>query len=73
MAVPSPVGDVKIVSPISTFVLNTLKQYQLKAMKHTYQLRGMASTLRMRTTISPEQWQPWTAVSPLLSMAATAP
>ena len=24
MAVPSPVGDVKIVSPISTFVLNTL-------------------------------------------------
>ena len=36
-------------------------------MKHTYQLRGllrgMASTLRMRTTISPGQWQPWTAVS----------
>ena len=25
----------------------------------------MASTLRMRTTISPGQWQPWTAVSPL--------
>ena len=24
MAVPSPLGDVKIVSPISTFVLNTL-------------------------------------------------
>ena len=24
MAVPSPVGEVKIVSPISTFVLNTL-------------------------------------------------
>ena len=24
MAVPSPVGGVKIVSPISTFVLNTL-------------------------------------------------
>ena len=24
MAVPSPVGDVKVVSPISTFVLNTL-------------------------------------------------
>ena len=24
MVVPSPVGDVKIVSPISTFVLNTL-------------------------------------------------
>ena len=25
----------------------------------------MASTLGMRTTISPRQWQPWTAVSPL--------
>ena len=25
------------------------------------QLRGIASTLRMRTAISPEQWQPWTA------------
>ena len=27
-------------------------------MGHTTQLRGMASTLRMRTAISPEQWQP---------------
>ena len=26
----------------------------------------MTSTLRMRTTISPRQWQPWTAVSPFL-------
>ena len=26
MAIPSPIGDVKIVSPISTFVLNTLFQ-----------------------------------------------
>ena len=24
----------------------------------------MANTVRMRTTISPGQWQPWTAVSP---------
>ena len=24
MAVPSPVGDVKVLSPVSTFVLNTL-------------------------------------------------
>ena len=24
MAVPSPVGDIKIVSPVSSFVLNTL-------------------------------------------------
>ena len=30
-----------------------------------YQLRGMASTLRMRHTISTGQWQPWTAISPL--------
>ena len=30
--------------------------------KYTYKLRGMASTLRMRTTISPGQWQPWSAV-----------
>ena len=36
------------------------------ALKHTYQLRSMASTLCMCTTISPRQWQPWTAVSPLL-------
>ena len=35
------------------------------ALKHTHQLRGMASTLRMRITISPGQWQPWTAVLPL--------
>ena len=34
----------------------------------TYQLPGMASTLRMRTTISPRQWQPWTAVSSFLGL-----
>ena len=28
----------------------------------------MASTLRMRTAISPRQWQPWTAVSLLLGL-----
>ena len=33
-----------------------------------YQLRDMAITLRMRTTISPRQWQPWTAVSPFLGL-----
>ena len=43
-------------------------QYQLTAMKYIYQLRGMARTLRMRTTISPGQWQPWTAASPLLGL-----
>ena len=34
-------------------------------MGHITQLRGMASTLRMRTATSPEQWQPWKAVSAL--------
>ena len=35
-----------------------MKQYQSTALKHTQQLRGMAITLRMRTTISPggEGW-----------------
>ena len=32
-----------------------LKKYKLTALKHTYQLRGMASTLRMRTTMSPNK------------------
>ena len=32
----------------------------------------MDSTLRMPTTISPGQWQPWTAVSPLLRLISTA-
>ena len=27
--------------------------------------RGMANTLRMRTAMSPKQWQPWKAVSAL--------
>ena len=39
---------------------------------HTTQLRGMASTLRMRTAISPGQWQPWTAVSSLLGLISMA-
>ena len=52
--------------------MKSLKQYQLTAMKHTYQLRGMASTLRMHTTISPGRWQPWTAVSPLLGLISMA-
>ena len=38
------------------------------ALKHTYQLCGMTSTLSMRTTISPRQWKPWTAVSPSLAI-----
>ena len=43
------------------------------ALKHTYQLRGMASsTLRMRTTISPRQWQPRTVTSPLLGLISMA-
>ena len=41
-------------------------------MDHTTQIRGMASTLRMRTAIPPEQWQPWTAVSALLGLISMA-
>ena len=33
---------------------------------HTTHLRGVASSLLMRTAISTRQWQPWTAVSSLL-------
>ena len=34
------------------------------ALNHMYQLRGMASTLCIQTTISPQQWQPWTVFCP---------
>ena len=33
---------------------------------------GLASTSRMRTAISPGQWQSWTAVSPLLGLISMA-
>ena len=39
-------------SKIKQKVQNSYQHYQLTVMKHTYQLRGMASTLRMRTTVS---------------------
>ena len=32
----------------------------------------MTITLHMRLTISPGQWQPWTAVSPLLGLISMA-
>ena len=32
----------------------------------------MASTLGMRTALSPRQWQPWTAVSSLLGVISVA-
>ena len=44
----------------------------LSALRHTYHPRGMANTVRMRTTILPGQWQPWTAVSPLLGLISMA-
>ena len=46
------------------------KRKKLNCMAHTTQLRGMASTLRMRTAISPEQWQPWTKKNCLKSAGA---
>ena len=42
-----PFGDNVIKNPARYI------QYQLTAMKHTYQLRGMASTLRMRQPYHP--------------------
>ena len=41
-------------------------------MGHTTQLRDMAVTLFMRKAISPEEWQPWTAVSALLGLNSMA-
>ena len=32
---------------------------------HSTKLCGIASTLRLRTVTSTEQWQPWTALAPL--------
>ena len=46
-----------------------LIKLHLSALRHTYHPRGMANTVRMRTTISPGQWQPWTVVSPLLGLS----
>ena len=48
------------------------KENHKSARSTHYQLRGMASTLRMRTAISPRQWQPWTAVSSLLGLISMA-
>ena len=55
--------------------LNTQLNYGLHVNKksknkwHTQTpTHGLASTLRMRTAISPGQWQPWTAVSALLGI-----
>ena len=42
-----------------------LKTISILALKHTYQLSCMTIPLRILTTISHRQWQPWTAVSPL--------
>ena len=39
---------------------------------HIHQLTTLASTSRMRTAISPGQWQSWTAVSPLLGLISMA-
>ena len=47
-------------------ILKVISYQSNYALKHMHQLRSMASTLRMRKTISLRQWQPWTAVSPLL-------
>ena len=59
-------GSTRKAAPESYKIFLTLgrtsKKTNLNCMIHASQLRGMAGTLRMRTAISPEQWQPWTAV-----------
>ena len=44
----------------------------ISALKHAYQLRGMGITLCMHTSISPQQWQSWTAVLPLWGLISMA-
>ena len=43
-----------------------LKKPALSVTNYVTVTHGLACTLRMRKTISPWQWQPWTTVSPLL-------
>ena len=47
--------------------LETIKASDTRTPTH-----GLASTLRMPTATSPEQWQPWTAVSVLLGLVSMA-
>ena len=59
-------------SLLSAVLLRKFTNTNITALKQTYQLRGMAITLSMSRTISPRQWQPWTAVSPLLGLISMA-
>ena len=43
-----------------------------KQVTHSNTNPAVCSTLRMRTAISPWQWQPWTAVSSLLGLISMA-
>ena len=43
-----------------------------KQVTHSNTNPAVCSTLRMRTAISPLQWQPWTAVSSLLGLISMA-
>ena len=54
-----------------TWIITLYASYKFnakKALKHTYQLRCRANTVRTHTNISPGQWQPWTAVSLFLGL-----
>ena len=49
------------------------KKNNNKSKRHTRTpTHGLTSTLRMRTAISPGQWQPWTTVSTLLGLISMA-
>ena len=67
-------NETKLALLHETLVRNgTLRYRNQKSARSThYQLRGLASTLRMPTAISPWQWQPWTAVSSSLGLISMA-
>ena len=48
------------------------RQDKLQARGTHVPTHGLASVSRVRTAISPWQWQPWTDVSPLLELINTA-
>ena len=58
-----------------TWIITLYASYKFnakKALKHTYQLRRRANTVRMHTNISPGQWQKWIAVLLFLGLISMA-
>ena len=58
-----------LTTPLSKDIFRpTHYKTNLRQGANIHQLTALASTSRMRTGISPGQWQSWTAVSPLLGL-----